>query len=267
LQFNGGTEFKVVGVFGDAPVNSHLKPEILGSWATLVHFRGEDINTAWQWDGFFNYIQLHPATDYKEFEAKIPALVEELIGEDMDSFGAGVVFNLQPLRSIHLNSDFMFEAEPNGNARSVYALIVIAFFLVVIAWINYINLSDARSLERAREVGMRKVNGALRTQLLGQFLMESFLMNLIAILLAFMMVMLLGPAFNHLTGEMLDYSIGLNPGFWALVLAGFIVVAFLSGLYPALFLSSFKATTVFKGVSELKVGIFQKNTVRTVRQF
>ena len=83
LRFNGEVEFKIVGVFGDAPENGHLKPDILASWATLVRFRGAEINTAWQWDGFFNYIQLHPATDYKEFESKIPAFVADLIGEDM----------------------------------------------------------------------------------------------------------------------------------------------------------------------------------------
>ena len=267
MRFNGGMEFEIIGVFEDAPENSHLKPDILASWATLVRFRGEEINTAWQWDAFFNYIQLHPSTDYKVFEAKIPAFVEEMIGDDMDSFGAGVVFNLQPLRSIHLNSDFMFEAEPNGNARSVYALIAISIFLVVIAWINYINLSSARSLERAREVGMRKVNGALRTQLLGQFLMESFLMNIISIVLAFIMVMLLGGVFNHLTGQVLDYSLGSNTGFWALILLGFIVGAFISGLYPALFLSSFKPTTVFKGVSELKVGGLGIRRILVIFQF
>ncbi len=267
LRFNGDVDLKITGIYEDAPENSHLKPDILASWATLVRFRGEEINTAWQWDGFFNYIQLHPETDYKAFEAKIPAFVEELIGDDMDSFGASVVFNLQPLRSIHLNSDFMFEAEPNGNARSVYALIAISIFLVIIAWINYINLSSARALERAREVGMRKVNGAQRSQLLGQFLMESFIMNIIAIVLAFFMVMLLGGGFNRLTGQMLDYSIASNSGFWALVLTGFIVGAFLSGLYPALFLSSFKPTTVFKGVSELKVGGLGMRRILVIFQF
>ena len=267
MRFNDGEEFEITGVYEDAPENSHLKPGIVASWATLVRFRGEDVNTAWQWDGFYNYIQLHPGTDYEVFEAKIPIFVEELIGDDMDSFGAGVVFNLQPLKSIHLNSDFMFEAEANGNARSVYALIAISIFLVIIAWINYINLSSARSLERAREVGMRKVNGALRAQLLGQFLMESFLMNVISIVLALIMVMLLGGAFNHLTGQVLDYSIGSNSGFWALILLGFIVGAFLSGLYPALFLSSFKPTTVFKGVSELKVGGMGMRRILVIFQF
>jgi len=267
MRFNGGPELKITGVFEDAPENSHLKPEIIASWATLVRFRGENVNTAWQWDAFFNYIQLHPETDYKVFEAKIPAFVEELIGNEMDDFGAAVVFNLQPISSIHLKSDYMFEAEPNGNARSVYALIAISIFLVIIAWINYINLSSARSLERAREVGMRKVNGAQRTQLLGQFLLESFIMNIIAVVLAFILVMLLGGAFNHLTGQVLDYSLASNSGFWALVLTGFIVVAFLSGLYPALFLSSFKPTTVFMGISELKVGGLGMRRILVIFQF
>ncbi len=267
LRFNGGPEFKITGVFEDVYANSHLKPDLVLSWETMVQFRGAEINTAWQWDAFFNYIQLHPATDYKEFEAKIPAFVKEMIGEDMDRFGAGVAFHLQPLESIHLNSDFMFEAEPNGNARSVYALIAIAVFLVVIAWINYINLASARSLERAREVGMRKVTGAFRYQLIRQFLLESFVLNLSAMLLALILVGLLSNPFNHLTGEQLDYSLVANQGFWSVVLLGFVTGAFLSGLYPALFLSSFKPTTVFKGVSELKVGGIGMRRILVIFQF
>jgi putative ABC transport system permease protein len=267
LRFNGGAELKITGVFEDVPRNSHLKPDIVVSWATLVQFQGPAVNTAWQWDAFFNYIQLHSAADYKEFEAKIPALVEELAGEDLARFGSGAIYHLQPLRSIHLNSDFMFEAEPNGNARSVYALIVIAIFLVVIAWINYINLSSARSLERAREVGMRKVTGALRKQLLWQFLLESVLVNLFAIIIAIILVLLLSPSFNLLTGEQLDYSLSGNPGFWAVVLVIFLSGAFFSGLYPALFLSSFKPTTVFKGVSELKVGGLGMRRILVIIQF
>jgi len=214
MRFNGGPEVMITGIFSDAPRNSHLKPDIVVSWETMVRFRGPDINTAWQWDGFFNYILLNPASDYKEFEAKIPAFVEAEIGEDMRQWDAGVVFHLQPLRSIHLHSDFMFEAEPNGNARSVYALMAIAVFLVLIAWINYINLSSSRSLERAREVGMRKVTGALRKHLMGQFLIEVVLVNLLAVILAVLLVMLLDTPFNRLTGESLDYGFRSNPGFW-----------------------------------------------------
>lgn len=267
MRFDGGLELEVIGVYEDAPRNSHLKPDIIASWETMVRFRGPEINTAWQWDGFFNYIQLHPESDYKEFEAKIPAFVEEQIGENLESFGAGVIFNLQPLKSIHLHSDFMFEAEPNGNARSVYALIVIAVFLVIIAWINFINMSGARSLERAREVGMRKVTGAFRSQILVQFLIESVVMNLLAILLGVILVAVLHPSFNLLTGEPLNYSLATNAGFWTGVLVMFLAGAFLSGIYPALFLSSFKPTTVFQGASELKVGGLGMRRILVIFQF
>ena len=267
LRFNGGAELKITGVFADAPRNSHLRPDIVASWATLIQFTTPDVNTAWHWDGYFNYLLLHPATDHKEFEVKIRPFVKAEAGEVLAQFDSDVEYKLQPLRSIHLNSDFMFEAEPNGNARSVYALIVIAIFLVIIAWINFINISSSRSLERAREVGMRKVNGAMRKQLIGQFLLESLLVNLLAILLAVILVFLLGPSFNLLTGEQLDYSVAANSGFWSAVLLIFFLGAFLSGIYPALFLSSFKPTTVFQGISELKVGGMGIRRILVIFQF
>lgn len=267
LRFNGDVEIMITGIFGDAPKNSHLKPDFVVSWATTVRFQGAEINTAWQWDGFFNYILLDPSTDYKAFEAKIPAYIEETLREEMDEWDSWVIYKLQPLRSIHLNSDYMFEAEPNGNARSVYALLVIAIFLVIIAWINYVNLTSSRSLERAREVGMRKVSGALRKQLLGQFLLESVLVNLVAMGLAVILVLVFNPYFNRLTGEQLDYSLNQNPGFWGGVLIIFIIGAFLSGIYPALFLSSFKPTTVFQGVRELKIGGVGMRRVLVIFQF
>ncbi len=267
LRFNGAVEVMITGIFEDIPGNSHLQPDFVISWATMVQFRGAEINTAWQWDAFFNYILLSPTTDYREFEAKIPSYIEEVLGEDMQRWNAWVVYHLQPLRSIHLHSDFMFEAEPNGNARSVYALLAISIFLVLIAWINYINLTSSRSLERAREVGMRKVAGALKSQLLSQFLLESVLVNLLAMILSIVMVQLFHPFFNRLTGEQLDYSLQHNPGYWGAVLIIFILGAFLSGIYPALFLSSFKPTTIFQGISALKVGGLGMRKVLVIFQF
>lgn len=267
LRFNGAVEVMIGGIFRDAPGNSHLKPDMVVSWETLVRFQGPDVNTAWQWDAFFNYILLDPAADYKEFEAKIPAFVEAEIGDELRQWDSWAVYNLQPLESIHLNSDFMFEAEPGGNAGSVYALMVISVFLLIIAWINYINLSGSRALERAREVGMRKVSGAVKNQLLGQFLMESVLVNLLAILLATVMVFLLDSPFRTLTGEQLDFSIAGNPGFWALIFLSFLAGAALSGIYPALFLSSFKPVTVFQGISELKLGGYGMRRILVIFQF
>lgn len=267
LRFNGALEFRITGVFEDVARNSHLKPEIVVSWATLVHFNGPEINARWDWDGYFNYILLHPATDQKDFEAKIRPFVKAEADGVLSQFESDVEYYLQSLRSIHLNSDFMFEAESNGNARSVYALMIIAVFLVIIAWINFINLASSRSLERAREVGMRKVTGALRKHLIGQFILESLLVNLLSIVLALILVLLLSSSFNLLTGEQLDYSFAANPGFWSFVLLIFISGAFLSGIYPALFLSSFKPTTVFQGISELKVGGMGMRRILVVFQF
>jgi len=198
LRFNGGPELMITGVFMDVPVNSHLKPDIFVSWETLVQFQGPGVNTAWQWDAFFNYILLNPHTNYKEFEAKIPAFVDKEIGQDLERWNAGVVYHLQPLKTIHLHSDYMFEAEVNGNARSVFALLIVAIFLVTIAWINYINISTSRSLERARETGLRKVAGASRNQLIIRFLLETFIVNLLAVFLAFLLVQLFSNSFNSL---------------------------------------------------------------------
>jgi len=246
LLYNGDFELNIIGIFKDIPDNSHLKPEILVSWETYISFRPE-VNTAWQWDGFFNYILLNPKTDYMEFEAKIPAFVEEQVGEELRQYNSAAIYNLQPIREIHLNSDFMYEAEVNKNARSVYSLIIVALFLMVIAWINYINLSTAKSLDRAREVGMRKISGANKMQLVWQFLVESILVNIISVILAIILVSLLYTLFNQITGEMLDYGLIHNPGFWITIVFIFFVGAILSGAYPAFFLSSFKPASIIKG--------------------
>jgi putative ABC transport system permease protein len=267
LKFNGGPELIITGIFSDVPANSHLRPDILASWETLVTFSGQDINTAWQWDGFFNYIMLNPASDYKEFESKIPPFVKAEIGEDLERWDADAVYHLQPLKTIHLHSDFMFEAEENGNARLLFALSFVAIFLVVIAWINYVNISTSRSLERAREVGMRKATGASRKQLISQFLLESVMINLLAIILAFLLVQLFGNLLNRLFSERLDFALTTNPGFWGIILIIFITGALLSGIYPAFFLSSFKPTTVFKGPEELKVGGMGMRRILVIIQF
>ena len=267
LRFNGGPAVMITGIYRDVPVNSHLKPDIIVSWETLVKFNGPEVNTAWQWDAFFNYILLDPSTDYKVFEAKIPAFVKKEIGEDLERWNADAVYHLQPLRSIHLHSDYMFEAEENGNARLVFTLFIVAIFLVLIAWINYINISTSRALERARETGMRKVTGASRDQLIFRFLIESVLVNLLALVLAFMLVQLFSGFFNSFFSEHLDFSLRNNAAFWGAIAGIFIAGAFVSGIYPAFFLSSFKPATVFKGPQELKIGGMGMRRILVIIQF
>jgi putative ABC transport system permease protein len=247
LKMNGREEFEVTGVFEDVPENSHMKPEVLYSFETMVKFAGEEIRTAWQWDGFWNYILLDEGVDPAAFEAKIPALVDKLAGEGLKRFDAGMEFHLQRINDIHLDSHYMGEFEANGSRSSTYFLSVIAVFVILIAWINYINLSTAKSMERAKEVGLRKVMGSFRTQLVRQFLMESSLLNVLAFVIAMGIVAVALPYFNQLAGREIGFTLLQSGRFW-LVLGGVLIAGVvLSGLYPAFVLSGYKPVEVLKG--------------------
>jgi putative ABC transport system permease protein len=247
ISMNKRDNFKVTAVIQDPPQNTHLKFDILISWATLVKWRGPDVETQKNWDAFLTYIIARPGTDPASLEKKINGVVQSKWGEDMRKDHANMIFHLQPLPSIHLYSHYMFETEVNGDGKTVYFLLIIAVFIIVIAWINYVNLATARSIDRAREVGVRKVLGSLRRQLIGQFLFESFLINFLAILLAFALILAFLPLFNTLTGQDLHLSLFKDPGFWLALSGLFITGTFLSGLYPAFVLSSFSPIKVLKG--------------------
>lgn len=247
LKMNGEVDFEVTGVFEDVPENSHMKPEVLYSFATVVRWWGEEVLTAWQWDGFWNYILLDEGVNPAVFEAKIPALVEKLAGEDLKRYDAGVAFHLQRIDDIHLDSHYMGEFEANGSRSSTYFLSIIAAFVLLIAWINYINLSTARSMERAKEVGLRKVMGSYRTQLVRQFLMESSLLNVFAFVIALLLVVIALPYFNELAGRQIGFTLLQSAQFWV-ALGGILILGILlSGLYPAFVLSGYMPVEVLKG--------------------
>jgi putative ABC transport system permease protein len=153
-----------------------------------------------------------------------------------------------PLTDIHLYSNYNQEAEVNGDGQTVSFLFLIGVLIIFIAWINYINLATARSIERAREVGVRKVLGALRSNLIGQFLTESFVLNVIALLLAVTVSFLLTPAFNHFVGREANIGFSLPTQYWTGFLGLFFLGSFLAGIYPAFVLSGYKAVTVLKGI-------------------
>ena len=247
IEMNKVNHFKITAVVPDPPVNTHLKFSMLFSFANLEKWVGPRINTTPDWDGFFTYILLRPGADAGQLEKKIPALVEKKWGEDLRKGKEGMVFHLVALPDIHLSPTYMMEAEPNGDKKAVSFLGIIALFIVAIAWINYINLATARSIERAKEVGIRKTLGSLRGQLIGQFLFESFLINLLAVTLAFTLVLLFLPIFNSMAGRNLTFSTFNNTAFWYTLALLFAGGAVLSGVYPALVLSSFKPIAVLKG--------------------
>ncbi|MEB2780669.1 ABC transporter permease [Algoriphagus sp. C2-6-M1] len=246
LKANGNLEFEISGVFEDLPVNTHMKIDVLGSFITLEKLSNDPFLT-WNWDGFLTYILLEENTDAKSLEAKFPDFVQTTHGEELKKYNAGVEFHLQPVADIHLDSDYIMEFKPNGNRQSVNFLSIVALLIMIIAWINYINLSTAKSIERAREVGIRKVMGGYRAQLIQQFLTESLFLNFIAVILAAGLAILLTPWFSSLTGRELGYQLFLQPAFWLILLGLIILGALMSGLYPAFVLSSFRPVEVLKG--------------------
>jgi putative ABC transport system permease protein len=185
-------------------------------------------------------------TDPRVLEAKFPAIVHRL-NPELKKMNQDYVLSLQPLEEIHLTSNLAEEAETNGDGRIVKFLGMIGLFVLVIAWINYINLSTAKAMERAKEVGVRKVMGAFRFQLVRQFLTEAALVNLFAVLVALAIVSAVLPAFNSLSGLSLNTGYLLQP--WFITLIGLLWAGgtILSGFYPAIVLSSFKPATILKG--------------------
>jgi len=249
IRFNRRRDYTVTAVYKDAPVNTQLRPDLLLSYASFVQLQGPDNNpeTAWVWDGCLTYLLLQEGADPKKVEAKFVPVVEKNVGEEMKRFNSSVTYTLQPLSDIHLYSHYIGEPCVNGDGNTVYLLLGIAFFIVIIAWVNYINLATARAINRAREVGIRKAIGSQRKQLIVQFLTESALLNAFALVLGLIIVLVSIPGFNALSGQQLSFSLFGRPDFWLSLGALFIVGVFFSGLYPALVLSGFRPIEVLKG--------------------
>lgn len=246
IKDNGQTEYEVTGVFEDLPVNTHFKIDAVMSFESLKKLWNDEI-TSWNWDGFFTYVELDEHADVKAVQAKLPALTEKINGELMKRFNAGMTFNFQRITDIHLDSDFIGEFKKNGNRQSTYFLTVVALLIIIIAWINYVNLATAKSIERAREVGVRKVMGSLRSQLIQQFIFESLLINVAAVAIAMLLVVVLTPWFGDLTSRQLDYLLFTRLDFWVSITLLVFAGAILSGLYPAFILSGYKPVDVLKG--------------------
>ncbi|MDB5209527.1 MAG: transporter permease, partial [Sediminibacterium sp.] len=180
-------------------------------------------------------------------EKKFPPIVDKFAGAELKKFNASVTYLLQPLTDIHLYSHYMQEPETTGDGKTTYLLGAIAFFIIIIAWVNYINLATARAITRAKEVGIRKAIGSQRRQLILQFLSESALLNSLALLLAILLVLIAIPGFNRLTGQHLSFSLFTQGRFWLGLSVLFVTGIFFAGLYPAFVLSGFKPVEVLKG--------------------
>jgi putative ABC transport system permease protein len=243
----GKNEFRITGVMADMPANSHFHFDLIVS---IVTFDGID-NTNWFACNYRTYLQLREGVFRKDFEAKFPDLANRyMFRGNYHSWaqkGNFWKFYLQPLTSIHLHSNLSDELEPNGNAAYVTLFFIIAVFILLLAAVNYMNLSTARSAGRGREVGIRKVAGATRGILMRQFLSESVLSSLIALILALFLVHLLLPSFGNIVQRQLMVPYRSVPWFVPGLLGLAVGIGILSGAYPSFFLSSFRPVTVLQG--------------------
>jgi putative ABC transport system permease protein len=245
----------VVAVFKDVPANSHFHFDFLISYVREKAMDGDDPFYSWADFGHYNYIRLRPGSDPKELEGKLLDWVPKYLPwtqEDINGLkAAGFGFRLQPVTDIHLQSHLRWELGVNGNIESVYILGAAALLILVIACLNFMNLTTAKSTERAKEIGIRKSLGAQRKQLAFQFIQESALVAIVAVALAAVMIEASLPIFNDLTGSTLEASYAEY--FLALVLLGGLI-GVLSGMYPALYLASAKPTSIMKGKVDAGAG-------------
>jgi putative ABC transport system permease protein len=254
LRYDNRVDYKVTGVMKNMPRQSHFRFDFLGSMLT----QPQASSPRWVSNSFYTYLLLQPAVTPAQLEAKFPALIrkyvapqiQQAIGKSFDeaiAAGAKWDYRLQALPEIYLHSYTQHEIGATSDIKYIYILTAIAVFVMLIAAINFMNLATARSANRAKEVGMRKVLGSVRGQLMKQFLSESVLMALLALLIALASSDLLLPLFNNLAGKELTLASGANAIFFLALFGVTLVVGLLAGVYPALVLSAFQPVAVLKG--------------------
>lgn len=243
LQIEGRQDLIVTGVMPNSPSNSHFQFEFLVSFSTLRNFFNGQYPTTWYWNPCWTYVLLKEGVKADEVVKKFPSFIQKYFPEFIQKESR---MELQPLTDIHLTSDLEFELQANSSKDNIYVFAIIGGFILFIASMNFMNLSTARSAKRAKEVGLRKTLGGERSQLIFQFLLESLIISLVAILLAVAVAAIGLPSFNLLAEKTVDYSIFFNPIILFALVAIFIVVGVGSGLYPALVLSSFVPIKVLK---------------------
>lgn len=264
LKTGDGINFKITAVIDDVPLNSHLKFSGLFSVSTLAERYGKERFNSLEPGNFWNispysYILLKENTDISVIHEKFPEYYDKYMASIGEQINASFLMMSTPLTDVHLTSKFEGD-EPTGNIIYVYIFGFVAIFILIIASINYMNMATARSFDRAREVGIRKVIGAHRAQLIRQFLGESIILSIIAMIIAIISATLLLPVFNNLADKNLSFCLITNPGIFIYTLVITLLIGIISGSYPAFYLSSFLPVQVLKGstISNRKNGTLRK---------
>ncbi len=239
---NEDRSLKVTGVMKDVPFNSHFRFSALISWTTIP-----DRRESWGNFGLYTYVKLQPGTDPIAFDKKLEEMYDKFMAEIFKEVGVFIDYELQPITDIHLYPVGEGESEASGDIRFIKIFFLIAIFLLVIAGINYMNLTTARSAKRSREVGIRKVVGAHQGLLVRQFLTESVVLTIISLILSLGLCYVLLPNFNTLTGKSLDFTFFSSTEFLFSILIIIVILGLLSGSYPSFFLARFQPIVALKG--------------------
>ncbi|WP_062037790.1 ABC transporter permease [Lentimicrobium saccharophilum] len=263
IKFEGRINITITGVIADTPPHSHFSYDFLASMSTLRVLWGGKMPETWVYNPFWTYLRLHDKSKAPLLAAQLPAFTRKYF---YDAEKDHITLSLQPLTDIHLRSDLDYEIEPNGKISYVRILVIVAVFILIIAVINYINLSTAFAIRRSRETAIRKVAGASRQQLIVQHLGESLLLTFIALVLSLAVIEAILPFFNRFAGKEISSSVIYTAGFLPKVLLLWLCTGLLSGLYPAIFQSGFKTLQVLKGRSTRNSSGFARKAL-VVTQF
>ncbi len=247
------TDYAITGVMAKIPEHFHLDLEyILPMSAAGIDKEGME---KWTWNQFFTYIKTKPGTNIELLQNKFQAAVKKEVKAEFEEDGSSYLPFFQPLKDIHLKSpEFIYDNAKRGNSVYVKGLSIIVLFVLIIACFNFINLATARSFRRAKEIGVRKVIGAHRTQLIFQFTGETILFSVMAVILACLATWLLLPSLNNFTGKSISFNPITNPALGAFLLAASLLIGILAGIYPALFMSGFQPIRVLKGLKPVTSG-------------
>lgn len=243
LQNAQGEIYKVTGIVKDLPQNSHIIFNAVISTSTLPR----DFANSWGNFGFYTYVLLKPNTEAASFNKKLLPLYDKYMAEIFKQFNIKIRMDVQPITQIHLYSDTSNEPEELGSMSYIYIFAAVALFMLLIACINYMNLTTARSARRAKEIGIRKVTGSTKPQLVAQFLIESTLTSFFALLLSIGLIALFLPTFNTISGKTISFHTLLEPTTFLILLAIVIFVGLIGGSYPAFYLSKFNPVSILKG--------------------
>ena len=248
LEINGDGQLTVTGIVADCPENSHIDFNYLVSWSTLEKREEGEVGT-WLTINGWVYVLLDQSADISVVEDKMAAVVKKNIGQRADELGYKLYYFLQNIGDIHLNSHLIAEFGPGGDSDYVKIFSLVAVFVLLLACINFMNLSTAKSVTRSKEVGLRKVLGAHRGKLIYQFITESFVMTLFGFFIAMFIITLVLPFFSDITGKSYTIIYLLNPIYLLSIIATLLITGIIAGSYPAFYISSFQPAQVLKNQS------------------